>query len=62
MNNKNLDSLLDALVKEIKNPSDFSRAQDLLLKRGIQSLLKAEMEIHLGYPEGGKPISTKYTQ
>jgi len=42
MNNKNLDSLLDALVKEIKNPSNFSRTQDLLLKRGIQSLLKAE--------------------
>lgn len=53
---QNFESILDTLVKEIKNPADFAKAQDLLLKRGIQSLLKAEMELHLGYPERSKPI------
>lgn len=48
--------ILDKLIKEIKNPADFEKAQNLLLKRGIQSLLKAEMEVHLGYPERSKPI------
>ncbi len=52
---KNLQSMLDALVKEIKDPKDFEALQDQLLKRGIQSLLKAEMEAHLGYPPGEKP-------
>src|SRR5690606_23252148 len=52
---KNLQTMLDALVKEIKDPRDFEVLQDQLLKRGIQSLLKAEMEAHLGYPPGAKP-------
>ncbi|MBK8701522.1 MAG: IS256 family transposase [Saprospiraceae bacterium] len=51
-----LEHLLDALVKEIKDPKDFEKVQDQLLKRGIQSLLKAEMEAHLGYAPGSKPV------
>lgn len=56
MENK-LENLLDALVKKIKDPNDFQVLQDQLLKRGIQSLLKAEMEVHLGYPAGTKPLA-----
>lgn len=54
---KDLQTKLDALVKEIKDPKDFELVQDQLLKRGIQSLLKAEMEAHLGYAAGQKPTS-----
>lgn len=53
--NTEIDKLLDALLKEIKDPKDFESVQDQLLKRGIQALLKAELEAHLGYPSGGKP-------
>jgi putative transposase len=48
--------LLDALVAQMKGPEDFRTMQDLLLKRGIEALLKAEMNEHLGYSNGGKPI------
>jgi transposase-like protein len=53
--NTEMDKLLDALLKEIKDPKDFESLQDQLMKRGIQTLLKAELEAHLGYPPGGKP-------
>mgnify|MGYP003495381388 FL=1 len=48
--------LLDALVAQMKGPEDFKTMQDLLLKRGIEALLKAEMNEYLGYSNGGKPI------
>jgi transposase-like protein len=53
---QSVEIIFDNLVKEIKNPADFEKAQNLLLKQGIQSLLKAEMEVHLGYPERSKLI------
>lgn len=53
---ENLETLLEALVKEIKNPDDFNSVTDQLFKRGIQTLLSAEMEAHLGYEAGAKPI------
>ena len=48
--------LLDTLVAQMKGPEDFKTMQDLLLKRGIEALLKAEMNEYLGYSNGGKPI------
>ena len=40
--------LLDELVSQLKSPEDFRNLQDQLLKRGIEALLKAEMNHHLG--------------
>jgi transposase-like protein len=48
-------ALLDTLIGEIKNEQDFNQVRDSLFKRGIQSLLKAEMTAHLGYEQGEKP-------
>ena len=48
--------LLDELVSQLKGPEDFRNLQDQLLKRGIEALLNAEMNHHLGYNRGDKPI------
>ena len=48
--------LLDEQVSQLKGPEDFRNLQDQLLKRGIEALLKAEMNHHLGYNQGDKPI------
>lgn len=48
--------LLDELVSQLKGPEDFRNLQDQLLKRGIEALLKAEMNQHLGYNKGEQPI------
>jgi putative transposase len=48
--------LLDELISQLKSPEDFRNLQDQLLKRGIEALLKAEMNHHLGYTRGDKPI------
>ncbi len=58
--NENLNTLLDALVKEIKNPKDFNIVKDQLFKRGVQTLLSAEMDAHLGYEPGAKPIDDNH--
>jgi len=47
--------LIEELVSQLKGPEDFRNLQDLLLKRGIEALLKAEMNHHLGYGKGDKP-------
>lgn len=49
--------LLDELVSQLKSPEDFRNLQDQLLKRGIEALLKAEMDQHLGYNNGDTPIN-----
>lgn len=49
MENKKLEQLLDALLKEVKDPKEFYALKDQLYKRGVQTLLAAEMESHLGY-------------
>ena len=46
--------LLDELVSQLKGPEDFRNLQDQLLKRGIEALLNAEMNHHLGYNRGGE--------
>lgn len=48
--------LLEELVSQLKGPEDFKNLQDQLLKRGIEALLKAEMNHHLGYGKGDKPL------
>lgn len=52
-----LDNLLDDLVAQIKDPAAFNEVKDQLFKRGIQALLKAEMDAHLGYQRGDVPIT-----
>ena len=57
MKNKT-EKLLDALVDLIEDGAEFEKVQEALKKRGIQSLLKAELSGHLGYVEGDQPIGT----
>jgi transposase-like protein len=57
MNNKT-DKLLDALIDQIEDGAEFEKVQEALKKRGIQSLLKAELSGHLGYAQGDKPVGT----
>lgn len=46
--------LLEELIKEIKTKEEFDAIKDQLFKRGIESLLNAEMTAHLGYPKHEK--------
>ena len=46
--------LLEDLIKEIKTKEEFDAIKDQLFKRGIESLLNAEMTAHLGYPKHEK--------
>ena len=50
-------TLLDQLLSQIDGQKEFKQVQDQLFKRGIESLLKAEMAAHLGYPSGDTPMS-----
>ncbi|HLS30773.1 MAG TPA: IS256 family transposase [Flavobacteriaceae bacterium] len=50
--NPELEKQLEALIGKISNKEDFYIVRDQLLKRGIESLLKAEMTTHLGYEKG----------
>ena len=50
--NPELEKQLKALIGKISNKEDFYIVRDQLLKRGIESLLKAEMTAHLGYEKG----------
>jgi len=52
------EKLLDVLIDQIKDGTEFDQVQEQLKKRGIQSLLKAELSGHLGYKQGDKPIGT----
>ncbi len=57
MNNKT-EKLLDALIDQIEDGAEFEKIQEALKKRGIQSLLRAELSGHPGYAEGQRPIGT----
>lgn len=46
--------LLEELIKEIKTKEEFETIKDQLFKRGIESLLNAEMTAHLGYAKHEK--------
>lgn len=48
-------ALLDQLLGQIDDQQEFKQVQDQLFKRGIESLLRAEMSAHLGYSSGDKP-------
>lgn len=54
---KETNELLDKLVKQLENKEDFDLVRDQLLKRGVEALLKGEMDAHLGYEHGEKPVS-----
>ncbi len=54
--NSELEKQLDALIGKISNKEDFDQVKEQLLKRGIESLLKAEMTAHLGYQKGDSVI------
>ena len=54
---KNTSELLDQLIKELEGKADFDQVRDQLLKRGVESLLKAEMTAHLGHHPGASPES-----
>lgn len=54
---QNMEEILETLIGQIKNPKDLELIQDQILKRGIQALLKGELESHLGYAQGAKPVS-----
>jgi transposase-like protein len=55
--NNDLEKQLDALIGKITNKEDFDQVKEQLLKRGIESLLKAEMTAHLGYNKGDSIVS-----
>ncbi|WP_323028565.1 IS256 family transposase [Gelidibacter japonicus] len=55
--NTELEKQLEALIGEIKNKEDFDNVKEQLLKRGIESLLKAEMTAHLGFGKGEAAIA-----
>lgn len=54
--NSELEKQLDALIGKISNKEDFDQVKEQLLKRGIESLLKAKMTAHLGYQKGSPVI------
>lgn len=47
--------LLEELLSQIRSKEDLETVRSTLFKRGVESLLKAEMTAHLGYPPGGTP-------
>ena len=54
--NTELEKQLDNLIGKISSKEDFELVKDQLLKRGVESLLKAEMTAHLGYEKGGATV------
>jgi transposase-like protein len=50
--NQELEKQLEALVSKIASKEDFDQVRNLLLKRGVETLLEAEMTAHLGYQKG----------
>lgn len=58
--NTELEKQLEALIGEIKNKEDFEKVKEQLLKRGIESLLKAEMTAHLGFGKGDSVIANNH--
>lgn len=56
---KKTQELLDHLISEITDKSDLEQIQDQLFKRGVESLLKAELTAHLGYESHGRTPDPK---
>jgi len=54
---KKTEDLLNQLVNQLESKEDFEKVRDQLLKRGVESLLKAEMSAHLGYAAGDQPVA-----
>lgn len=54
--NTELEKQLEALIDKIDNKEDFEKVREQLLKRGVESLLKAEMTAHLGYGKGNSKL------
>ena len=57
MMNQKIDDLLDKLLEEIDGKESLNQLQDELFKRGVETLLKSELDLHLGYNKGEKPVS-----
>lgn len=53
----NTSKLLEELVSQLKNKEDFDQVRDQLFKRGVESLLQAEMSAHIGHDKGEIPSS-----
>lgn len=53
--NEKTERLLEELVSKLKNKEDLQQVRDQLFKRGVESLLKAELTAHLGYEQGDTP-------
>ncbi|MCF7567549.1 transposase [Sabulilitoribacter arenilitoris] len=56
--NTELEKQLDALIGKISNKEDFEQVKTELLKRSIETLLKAEMTTHLGFDKGKEPLAS----
>lgn len=56
MNNEEKQKLLDQLLQSAGSAKEVEQLSNELFKRGVQVLLNAEMQAHLGYPKGGKPL------
>lgn len=52
--------LLDSLIGQLSNKEEFDELRDQLFKRGVESLLKAEMTAHLGHQKGDKPLTDNH--
>jgi len=53
--NEKTNKLLEELVKQLENKEDFELVRDQLFKRGVESLLQAELTAHLGHDQGALP-------
>lgn len=53
---KKTEELLMALIGELEGKEDFKEVKDQLFKRGVESLLQAELTAHLGYTKGSSPL------
>jgi len=54
--NKKTHEFLDLLLGEVKDKKTLLELKDQLFKRGVESLLSSEMDLHLGYDKGQSPI------
>lgn len=55
--NKKTEELLEELIGEVGNKEQLEQVRVQLFKRGVESLLNAEMTAHLGHGKGKRPSS-----
>lgn len=55
--NEQAQKLLDELVSKIENKEEFEAIREQLFKRGVESLLNAELTAHLGHPKSSSSDS-----